>query len=195
MHSLLNRNVYFVKQQLGLFKAERSYDIYDPESKELILICREKGLSFFTKLLRFTDMRLCTPFNVEILTPDGTPLVRVSRDWTFFMSKVKVFDESNQLIGSFKQQLFSFGGAFDVLDPADQFLCKLQGKWTSWDFRFIAGDQEFAHVTKKWAGIGKELFTQADNYILEINDSVPEDNPLRQLIMAAVMCIDMVLKS
>ena len=56
-------------------------------------------------------------------------------------------------------------------------------------------DQEFAHVTKKWAGIGKELFTQADNYILEINDSVPEDNPLRQLIMAAVMCIDMVLKS
>ena len=41
---------------------------------------------------------------------------------------------------------------------------------------------------------GKELFTSADNYILEISPQVPAGNPLRQLIMAAVMCIDMVLK-
>jgi len=49
-------------------------------------------------------------------------------------------------------------------------------------------------VTKKWAGLGKELFTSADNYVLQINPEVPADNPIRQLIMAAVMCIDMVLK-
>jgi hypothetical protein len=29
---------------------------------------------------------------------------------------------------------------------------------------------------------------------LEVSDQVPADNPARQLIMAAVMCIDMVLK-
>ncbi len=51
-----------------------------------------------------------------------------------------------------------------------------------------------AHVTKKWAGLGKEMFTSADNYVLEISNSVPPDSKLRQLILAAVMCIDMVLK-
>ena len=105
-----------------------------------------------------------------------------------------VLDEADQHIGSFQQKLLSVGGAFTVLGPSDEELCRLQGKWTGWDFRFTAGDTELAHVTKKWAGIGKELFTSADNYILEISDDVPSDNRLRQLILAAVMSIDMVLK-
>ena len=42
--------------------------------------------------------------------------------------------------------------------------------------------------------MGKELFTSADNYVLEISESIPADNVARPLIIAAVMCIDMVLK-
>jgi len=51
-----------------------------------------------------------------------------------------------------------------------------------------------AKVSKKWGGLSKELFTSADNYILQISEEVPPDQPVRQLIMAAVLCIDMVLK-
>ena len=58
----------------------------------------------------------------------------------------------------------------------------------------MTGETELAHVSKKWAGLGKELFTSADNYVLSIADSVPADHVARQLIIAAVMCIDMVLK-
>ena len=53
---------------------------------------------------------------------------------------------------------------------------------------------EYAHVSKKWSGFGKELFTSADNYMLSINEKVEKDDPIRLLILAAVMCIDMVLK-
>ncbi len=82
-----------------------------------------------------------------------------------------------------------------MLDANERALCMLKGKWTSWDFKFVSNDgKEFATVTKKWSGIGKELFTSADNYILQISPQVPPDNPLRMLIMAAVMCIDLVLK-
>jgi uncharacterized protein YxjI len=49
-------------------------------------------------------------------------------------------------------------------------------------------------VSKKWAGLGKELFTTADNYMLAIDDSMGADDSRRILIVAAVMCIDMVLK-
>lgn len=38
------------------------------------------------------------------------------------------------------------------------------------------------------------MFTTADNYMLSINDEVPENDPLRMLILSAVICIDMVLK-
>ncbi|MGV2482069.1 UNVERIFIED_CONTAM: RNAase, partial [Salmonella enterica subsp. enterica serovar Weltevreden] len=56
------------------------------------------------------------------------------------------------------------------------------------------GNAELAHVTKKWAGIGRELFTTADNYMLSVSDSVRKEDNVRILIIAAVMCIDMVLK-
>ena len=81
-----------------------------------------------------------------------------------------------------------------MLGANDQVLCTLKGKWTGWDFRFMAGDNELAQVTKKWRGMGAEMFTSADNYILKISEEVPPTNPVRQLIIAAVMCIDMVLK-
>ena len=194
MHDALNRNLYLVKEHVGLFKAANNFDIYDPESGEIILECREDRLGIFTKMLRFTDYKRNTPFNVEIRTPSGEQVVRVSRGISLFLSKVSVFDENDEMIGGFKQKLFSIGGAFSVLDPIGNPICDLKGKWTGWDFRFVKDEVEFAHVTKKFAGLGKELFTSADNYVLEMSEEVPPDNPIRQLIMAAVMCIDLVLK-
>ena len=156
--------------------------------------CREDNLGGFTKLLRFTEYKRLTPFDVRITTPDGQQLVRITRGVTFLRSRVTVLDGNDQVIGGFRQKLLSVGGAFDLLDADDNVLCHLAGKWTGWDFRFMAGDTEFAHVTKKWAGMGKELFTSADNYILEIKEAVPPDNRVRLLILASVTCIDMVLK-
>ncbi|MFM7487234.1 MAG: phospholipid scramblase-related protein [Cytophagales bacterium] len=180
---------------MKLFKAANSFDIIDPESKQTVLLCQEENLGFFTKIFRFTDYKRMTPFNMEIKTPDGQRILTVRRGVSFFLSSVEVLDERNQLIGKFKQKFFSIGGKFEVLDGSERPLCMLKGKWTSWDFKFVSNDgKEFATVTKRWSGIGKELFTSADNYILQISNDVPADHPLRLLILAAVMCIDLVLK-
>ena len=194
MNQVLNSNLFFVKEHVGMFKAANNYDIFDPNTNEMVMTCREEQLGFFTKMFRFTDYKRMTPFNVEIKTPDGKPVLRVKRGTTFWLSKVEVFDENEQLVGLFKQKFFSIGGKFNVLSPTGEELCQLKGKWTSWDFKFVRGNEEYAHVSKKWAGIGKELFTSADNYMLSIADQVPANAPLRILILAAVMCIDMVLK-
>lgn len=193
-NTVLDRNLYFVREHVGMLKAANNFDILNPETSEEILHCREDNLGIITKMLRFTDYKRMTPFEIEIRTPDGHPLITIRRGVSFFLSKVEVFDENNQLIGGFKQKLFSLGGAFRVLDPQDNEVCALKGKWTGWDFRFLAGETELAQVSKQWAGLGKELFTSADNYVLKISDDVPPGSPIRKLILAAVMCIDMVLK-
>lgn len=177
-----------------MFKAANNYDIHDPENQEIIMNCREENLGFFTKLLRFTDYKRMTPFHVVIKTPSGEKVLTVKRGVSIFISSVEVLDENEKLIGKFKQKFFSIGGKFNVLDSQDNHLCTLKGKWTSWDFKFVKDDIEMAHVSKKWAGLGKELFTSADNYVLKIDEKIPTDNPIRILVMAAVMCIDMVLK-
>lgn len=194
MHPVLNRNLFFVKEQVGMFKASNSYDVYDPQTNELILNCREERLGMLTKLFRFTDYKRLTPFEVFIRTPDGQLLTTVKRGFSMFVSKVDVLNEQNQRIGGFQQKFFSLFDKFTVVGADDQPLCVLKGKWTSWEFTFMAGETQLAKVSKKWAGLGKELFTSADNYMLEISSEVPPNHPVRQLILGAVMCIDLVLK-
>ena len=194
MNPVLNHNLFFIKEHVGMFKAANNYDIYNPQTQEMIMTCREDGLNFFTKMFRFTDYKRMTPFHVEIKTRTGEKVLSVRRGISLFLSTVEVYDGQDKLVGKFKQKFFSIGGKFKVLDANEKELCMLKGKWTSWDFKFVSGNEEFARINKKWAGIGKELFTTADNYMLQIDEKVPQDHPLRILILAAVMCIDMVIK-
>ncbi len=194
MNSILKRNLYFIKEHIGIFKAANNFDIFDPETNEIILNCRENNLGFFTKILRFSDYKRMTPFCLEITTLDGAKVLTVKRGVSIFLSTVEVLDENDVVVGYFKQKFFSIGGKFNVLNSNNEVISVLKGKWTSWDFKFVNNENEYAHVSKKWAGIGKELFTSADNYMLEIFNNVGPNDPMRILILAAVLSIDMVLK-
>lgn len=191
---IMSREIFFIKEHVGMFKAANNFDILDPETGETILHCREDNLGGLTKMFRFTDYKRMTPFDVQVRTLDGEQVVRVERGISIWASKVKVFDENNDYIGGFKQKVFSFGGKFIVHDKDDNDLFVLKGKWSGWNFKFSAGETVLAEVSKKWAGLGKELFTSADNYILKISQEVPAEAAARKLILASVMCIDMVLK-
>ncbi|NVK26305.1 MAG: RNAase [Gammaproteobacteria bacterium] len=192
--SLLNKNLFLVKEHIGLFKASNNFDIFDPEDGTPLMECREPNLFWLTKLLRFTDAKRFTPFDIQIRTVSGERMVRVVRGLSLLLSKVEVRDANNELVGYFSQKLFSIGGRFDVLDKEENVICTLEGTWMAWNFYFKQGDTTLAHVTKKWKGLGAEMFTSADNYVLEINPEVPQNSDIRKLILAAVMCIDMVLK-
>lgn len=195
MNSVLNKNLFFVKEHVGLFKAANTFDIFDGNTQQIVMQCREENLGFFTKMFRFSDYKRMTPFDIDIKLPTGEKVLTVKRGVSLFLSTVEVFDDRGTLIGKFKQKLFSLGGKFEVLDASERSLCMLKGSWTSWEFKFVSSDnKEFATVSKKWGGFGKEFFTSADNYVLQIGNDVPENHPLRMLILAAVMCIDLVLK-
>ena len=196
MDPILEKNLYLFKEHLGLIKAHNNYDIFDPESKEMILHCREKNLNFFYKIVRIflKDYKRMTPFEIEIKGLTGKKILKVKKGVSLFLSKIQVYDENDNIVGIFKQRFFPFGNNFDMLDKSENLVCKLKGNFIGWNFKFLKGDSEVGLVTKKWAGIGKEMFTSADNYILEIKDKVEKDSPLRLLILAAVLCIDMVIK-
>ena len=194
MHPLLKTNLFFVKEHLGLFKASSNYDIYDPESKQLLFQCREIDLNIVSKLLRFTGFKRCTPFDIQITTENSERVLKLKKGISLFLSTVSAYDENEQKVGYLKQRLFPLGNNFDVFDVNDTLICSLNGSLFAWDFKFVRNQEAIGTVTKKWGGIGKELFTTADNYILEINSSVAKDDLARLMMVASVLCIDMVIK-
>jgi hypothetical protein len=195
MSSLLNENVYLVKQHIGMFKAENSFDVYNPETSKIILFCREENLSGLTKFFRFTKYKQYTPFNSVIRTENQTPIIYLNRKASLGFSPVIVHDSTNKPIGKL-QPKFRLGGAkLEITDMAGKVLAVLTGSFIGWDFKIRQNDEEIAIISKKWAGVGKELFSQADNYVLQINDKVPADSPLRPILLSAVLCIDFLLKN
>ena len=172
MKKNLQKNTFLFKEHVGLLKASNNYDVYDPQTNEIVLHCREKNLNPLYKIIRLlvTELKSMTPFEIE------------------------VFDENDRLIGLIKLKLFPLGNNFEIFDEKGNLVSKLNGSLIGWNFKFVKDKNTIARVTKKWSGIGKELFTSADNYILDIKDDVEKSSPLRLLIFGAVICIDMVLK-
>ena len=197
MKKHLQKNIFLFKEHLGMFKASNNYDIYDPKTKEIILHCRENNLNPVYKIVRMflADFKPMTPFEIDIIGLDGKRIIKVKKGLSLILSKIEVFDENDKLIGLFKQKLFpNLGHNFEMFDEKENLVSKLKGNLIGWNFEFLKDENTIARVTKKWSGIGKEMFTSADNYILEIKDAVDKADPLRLLIFAAVICIDMVFK-
>ena len=90
-------------------------------------------------------------------------------------------------------RIFSIGGGFYVYDDKDQLFAEIKGKWHGWEFKFTSAEgEELGAVTKKWAGLGKELFTSADNYIVTISDELADQPVAKILLLAAALAIDVV---
>lgn len=192
--SLLNKNTFFVKEHVGYFKAANAYDVLDPATGQIIGTVRETIPNFLIKLLKFTKMKTSLPFTVDIFDDDGKKLMTLKRGFTLFRSSVNVLGVNDQKLGRYQQKLLSLGGKFEILDSIDQPVAMLQGDWKGWNFTFKDKEgRELAKVTKKWSGLGKELFTSADNYAVDVNPQVTEQG-LKMLVLSAAFCVDMVLK-
>ena len=196
---MFDLTTYLVKERVGLLKITDTYDIFNPSNGEQIAIAKEE-IPTWSKLARLIIHKRMLPTSVNIYEGDekshgGTPLLSICRKGAFLWPKVQILGEDGSLLGTFKTKRFSWTGGFWVHDSRDQQIAEVKGDWKGWNFRFLtAKGQEIGTVTKKWAGLGKEFFTSADNYVISVNDSVQSQPAVVLLLLAAGLAIDTVFK-
>src|SRR5882762_828983 len=193
--SLLKRNTYFVKERVAVLKLTDTYDIFDPANGEQIGVAKEEP-PVWAKWLRLVINKSQMPTAINIYEIEGQPaVVSIRRGFTFIRSKVRVVAGDGRNLGYFRSKLISIGGGFHVFDSRDQQVAEVKGNWKGWDFRFLnKSGREIGTVTKKWAGLGKELFTSADNYIISLTDLSGASADASALLLAAGLAIDVVYK-
>ena len=191
MAHILDYRRVFVRERVALVKLTDTYDLLDPESKAVIGIAWE-NVSGWIKFFRLLINKSLLPTRVDIAVAEKQPpVLTIKRNVGFLRKKVTVFDGNGVQLGFFKSKIFSIGGGFLVYSPDGQQFADVKGDWKGWNFKFLdMAGQEMGLVTKKWAGLGKELFTSADNYIVEIKEGTANN----ALLLAAAIAIDTVFK-
>lgn len=190
---LLDMTTYVVKEHVGMMKLTDTYDILDPNSGEKVAVAKEKPHSMIA-ILRLFMNKSKLPTKVLIAPDeDSPPLVTIERPMSFLRATVRILDSQGSLIGTFRSHLISVGGAFDVLDAQGEKIATVKGNWKGWTFKFTdTAGNEIGEVSKKWAGMGKELFTSADTYVIALHGD--SNRTHSALLLAAGLAVDMVFK-
>jgi uncharacterized protein YxjI len=191
MPQLLERRLLFVREHAGLLKLTDTYDLLDPQTSEVVGLVRE-NVSGLIKALRLLISKSLMPTRIEVsVAPDQRPVLVLKRGITLLRARVDVLDYEDRCIGDVTSKIFSLGGGFHVFTKEGQRVAEVRGDWKGWNFKLLdAAGAELGTVTKKWGGLGRELFTSADNYIIEVRDGTSSN----ALVLAAALAIDLVFK-
>jgi uncharacterized protein YxjI len=191
-YTLLQNNDFLIDEKVGMFKFENQYKIFNDEGHQLGRV--QQRMTLGQKFLRMIISPAALPFKIEIYDEKDSMILKVSRGWTFWMSKIAIEDAQGMILGYIKQKFKLFTPKFEVLDSQNMLLAELKGDWKAWDFQLKNSQgQTLATINKKWNGAMKELFTTADKYRVSIDGNLVNDT-LKKIILSSAITIDMVLK-
>ncbi len=192
---LLDLRTIFVKERVGVFKIRDTYDLLDPASGATVGLVKDETQGW-ARWLRLLLKKALLPARVNVYErEEQPPVIWLRKSPSFWHSHVRVHDARGQEIGHFKSKLFTLGGGFHVFDSTGQKFAEVKGDWKGWNFKLLdANGLELGVITKKWAGLGRELFTTADQYVIALSEQAPAGKDRAALLLAAALAVDIVFK-
>ena len=194
MSDLLDHDVLVFSQKAKVVEMTDEYRILDDAGNPIGTI-REVGQSATKKALRlFTGVDQFLTHKLGVYDSDGQPVLMLERPAKLMKSRIKVSDAGGTERGAILQDNVVGPKHFALVDGRGGRIGSIDGEnWISWDFAIhdTAG-AEVGRITKEWAGILKEGYTTADDYLLQIETEVSPD--LRLLMFASAAGVDLALK-
>lgn len=170
------------------FEARTAYEICTEQGAVLARV-GEVSSGLFSTLGRwiFKGRR---PFEL-VVESAGAPELRLRRPWFWWLSTLEVEDGSGRPLGKIEQRFAIFQRRFEVLDANGQRSATIVGPmFHPWTFEVHRGGgdgPEVARVEKRWSGLLKEAFTDADTFALALPAG---DAALARMVVAAALLID-----
>lgn len=190
--TLLDHETLVVRQKTKLFELRNQYELFDATGQPAGTVeqVNQSPLAVLTRI--FSDLDVALPMELEVRDAGGVPALRLRKPW--FRMTCDVTDGTGMALGSIRKKV-RFGKArFSLLDPGGTAVGEVRAQnWRARDFSVVdATGLEVARVAKQWAGIARELFTDADHYVIHVSPSA--QGPIRGLAVAAAWAIDVVMK-
>jgi uncharacterized protein YxjI len=192
--ALFEARALMVSQKAKLIELTNEYDVTDPNTGALLARVVEVGQSGLKKAVRFLgNYDQFFTHRLEVRDPSGAVLLQMTRPAKVFKSRMQIAQSDGTPIGEIVQDNV-FGKKRFGFSVGGQIIGGIRAEnWRSWDFAIEdSNGAEVGRINKKWAGIGRELFTTADHYQVLIHQELPY--PLRLMVIASAVTVDTALK-
>lgn len=166
------------------FETKNKYSVSNGLNQQMYLAAEES--SFITRII----LKNWRPLTLHILSPEGKPVLKNTRPFKFYFHEMHISDANGQQLGTVKREFSLLSKEFTIKDNEGIELFKIHGPFFHpWTFNILKDGREVGQILKKWSGIGKEVFTDADNFGITFPQGI--DAKQKSILLGALFLIDL----
>jgi uncharacterized protein YxjI len=179
----------FELAEIFSFETRNKYRISDEGGRD-VAYAAEQQKGFLGFLMR-QFLGHWRSFEIHIFDTHRQPILTAHHPFRWFFQRLEVRDANQRLIGVLERRFSFLTKKFDVLNGQGLPLFEVSSPfWRIWTFPFRRQGRDMARISKKWSGLGYEMFTDRDNFLVEFLDpSLTADE--RALVLAASIFVDL----
>ena len=179
-----------VKQRVEMFEAltgietRNRYDVLTPDGGAVMLAYEESGA------LSRLFLKRHRPLTLHIADLDGRDILVASRGFFWYFSHLMVRDGEGRPVGAIRRKCGLLRRKMVIEDARGAVVAELSGSvFRTYTFTIKRQEQEIGKVTKQWGGLGRELFTDADTFLVEL--PIEYGDELQSLVLATAFAVDL----
>ena len=171
------------------FESVNKFSIETEDGRQ-IAFAAEEGRGVLGWLLR-QFLGHWRTFSIVIVDPQGREILRAKHPFRFYFQSLEVRGPSGEMYGAMQQRFSILSKRFDVEDATGSVVMTVNSPLLRlWTFPVLKGAQQVACVKKRWGGLLKEAFLDADTFAIELTDETLTFQE-RALLVAAGIFIDL----
>ena len=171
---------------LSGFETRNKYSVYNTAGEQLYYAA-EVGGNFLLRIF----LKAWRPFEIAVVNPDNQTTLHLKSPFRFYFREITIYNATGQPLGYIRRNFSILRRKYSVCDIQGKEICELFGPLLHpWTFEIREGEQVFGKITKKWSGLLKEGFTDADNFGVTYPADWPDE--IKVLLLGAVFLIDFV---
>ncbi|MFN7454974.1 MAG: phospholipid scramblase-related protein [Pseudobdellovibrionaceae bacterium] len=171
------------------FETRNKYKISD-EQGQILAYAAEQQKGFFAFLAR-QFLGHWRSYEIHFFNEQRQILFTVHHPFRFFFQKFTVKDSQGRILGEMEQNFSLISKKFSLRSQITfrNFTMK-SPIWKIWTFPITDAGRPVALIEKKWSGLLKEVFTDADQFRLGFQEaSLSNDD--RKLMLASAVFVDL----
>lgn len=168
------------------FETKNRYVISD-ESGKCLYFAVEKRSSTLSRYF----LKAHRPFQIFVVRENSNIILRVVRSFRFYFHRAEIIDSQEQLLGVIERRFSLLHRVYSVFDSSGKEIYTIISPLLHpWTFHIRKDKTDYGEITKKWSGVLKEIFTDADNFGIVF--PAEWDIRLKALFLGSVFLIDFI---